>query len=319
MASRSPGTSRGEQARGPRAVSVPERRQARVAAMRAEQARRERQRRALWVSVTAVAVVVVVVGVLVGVKVSGGGKSTTAAPSGPASAAVVHAVTGVPAATLTTVGAGKVQTLPKPISAPALTADGKPRVLYIGAEYCPYCAAERWPMVVALSRFGTWAHLGATSSSSSDVYPSTATLSFHGATYTSDLLSFAGIEQTTNVRSGSGYTPLDTVSAADQQLLATYDVPPYVGSDSAGAIPFVDIGGRYVISGASYSPQLLAGKTHGQIAAALTDPASPVAQAIDGTANAITATLCDLTSQKPAAVCASPAISTLRGTIHADR
>ena len=38
---------------------------------------------------------------------------------------------------------------------PALTSGGKPEILYVGAEYCPYCAAERWAMVVALSRFGT--------------------------------------------------------------------------------------------------------------------------------------------------------------------
>ena len=40
-----------------------------------------------------------------------------------------------------------------------LTADGKPLVLYVGAEYCPYCAAERCAMVQALSRFGTFSNL----------------------------------------------------------------------------------------------------------------------------------------------------------------
>jgi hypothetical protein len=32
-------------------------------------------------------------------------------------------------------------------------------MLYIGAEYCPYCAAERWPLVMALSKFGTFSNL----------------------------------------------------------------------------------------------------------------------------------------------------------------
>jgi hypothetical protein len=303
----------------PKSISAAERRQARMVAIRAEQARRERQRRALWISVTAVAVVVVVVGVLVGVKAAGGGKTTPAAARGPASASVVQAVTAVPATVLSAVGPGSVQTLPKPINATALVADSKPRVLYVGAEYCPYCAAERWPMVVALSRFGSWSNLGATSSSSSDAFPSTATLSFHGATYTSDLLSFSGVEQTSNIPAGNGYEPLDTLSDADQSLLTTYDAPPFVSSSSAGAIPFIDLGGRYVISGASYSPQVLAGKTHEQIAAALADPKSPTAKAIDGTANAITATLCELTGQKPTTVCGDPAISSLRSRIHADK
>ncbi len=294
-------------------------RQARVAAMRAAQARKARQRRAWWISGTAVTLVVVVIGVLVAVKVSGGTDTPTAAASAPASVAVVRGVTGVPAATLTTIGAGSAQKLPTPISAPTLTAGGKPRVLYIGAEYCPYCAAERWPMVVALSRFGTWSHLQTTSSSAKDVFPSTPTLSFHGSAYTSDLVSFTGIEETTNIPSGNGYTPLDTPSAADSALLATYDAPPYVDSSSAGAIPFVDLGGKYMISGASYSPQVLAGKTHEQVAAALTDPGSPIATAIDGTANAITATICELTGQQPATVCSDRTITQLQSGINAQR
>src|SRR5438876_6623085 len=36
---------------------------------------------------------------------------------------------------------------------------GKPVVLYVGAQYCPFCAAERWALVLALSRFGHWAGL----------------------------------------------------------------------------------------------------------------------------------------------------------------
>jgi hypothetical protein len=29
---------------------------------------------------------------------------------------------------------------------------GKPEMLYIGAEFCLYCAELRWPLAVALSR-----------------------------------------------------------------------------------------------------------------------------------------------------------------------
>jgi thiol-disulfide isomerase/thioredoxin len=78
---------------------------------------------------------------------------------------------------------------PKRISGQAVLNDnGKPLIVYIGAEYCPYCAAERWAAVIALSRFGTFTGLGQTHSSSSDVYPDTATLSFHGAVYASQYL-----------------------------------------------------------------------------------------------------------------------------------
>jgi hypothetical protein len=289
--------------------------------MRAAQAKRDRQRRAMWISATAVAVVVVVIAALVIVKVSGGGSTKTAAAgaTGPASAAVVAGVTSVPAATLTKVGAGSVTAFPQPLDAPALTADGKPRVLYIGAEYCPYCAAERWGMVVALSRFGTWSGLQTTSSSATDVDPNTPTLSFHGATFTSNYLSFTGVEETTNVPDGSRYKPLDTPTAADAALLAKYDAPPYVSSSSQGAIPFIDLGGRYLISGASYDPKLLAGKTHEQVAGALADPNNAIAKAVDGTANTVTATLCTITKSKPANVCNDTAITQLGIKIDAQR
>ena len=43
---------------------------------------------------------------------------------------------------------------------PARAAQKLPEVLYLGAEYCPYCAAQRWTTIIALSRFGTWSGLG---------------------------------------------------------------------------------------------------------------------------------------------------------------
>jgi hypothetical protein len=140
------------------------------------------------------------------------------------------------------------------------------------------------------------------------VFPSTPTLTFHGASYTSDYLAFTGLETTSNKPLGNGYAPLDTPSAADQKLVETYNKPPYT-SGQAGAIPFVDLAGKYVTSGASYSPGLLAGKTQAQVAAALTDPSSPIAKAIDGTANTYTAALCDVTGGKPTNVCTSAGVT----------
>jgi hypothetical protein len=95
------------------------------------------------------------------------------------------------------------------------------------------------------------------------------------------------------------YAPLDKLTAADQKTFETCDRPPY----TTGGIPFVDVAGSFVSSGASFDPQLLAGKSHRQIAAALSDPTSPVAKAVDGSANALTATLCEVTGQQPTTVC----------------
>ena len=75
-------------------------------------------------------------------------------------------------------------------------------------------------------------------------------------------------------------------------LIASYDVPPYVNSvDQSGAVPFLDIGNRYILAGAQYNPQVLAGLSAAQIANQLSNPSSPVAQAIDGSANVIIAAI----------------------------
>jgi hypothetical protein len=198
------------------------------------------------------------------------------------------------------VGVGSVTALPSAIAGAPLTANGKPRILYVGAEYCPYCATERWAVVVALSRFGTFADLSQTASSPSDVYPSTATFTFHGASYTSSDLAFSAVETQSNQVVNGSYATLDTLSAADQALVNQYD--------TGNGIPFIDIGGKYVISGASYSPAVLQGKSAAQIAAALADPTSPIAQGVDGTANVITAAVCAITGGTPSSVCTAPGV-----------
>ena len=92
------------------------------------------------------------------------------------------------------------------ISGTALTANGKPEVLYIGAEYCPYCAAERWAMIVALSRFGTFSGLATVHSAAAngageaEPYPNTPTWTFVNAKYTSQYLTFTRSSSTPTSR-----------------------------------------------------------------------------------------------------------------------
>jgi hypothetical protein len=252
-----------------------------------------------WIGV-AVVVVIAMAGVIA---VASTSKSGTADHT--ASPELMSKVTSVPTRVFEQVGTGSSASAPKPISAPALTAGGKPLILYIGAEYCPYCATERWPMVIALSRFGSFSGLGTTHSSSADVFPDTQTFSFHGARYTSRWISFTGVELQTNERHGDGYAPLDRLTAEQQRLLDTYDRAPYVGSgDSSGGIPFIDFGGKFVVGGASYDPSVLQGKSATQIADALADPSSNVSRGAIGVANAFTSTICSLTGGQPKNVCA---------------
>jgi hypothetical protein len=206
-----------------------------------------------------------------------------------ASSGIVRQVTTVPAAVLTGVSPGQAITPLQAVrrSGPPLTIGGKPVIVFVSEESCPFCAAERWSVAVALSHFGTWSHLGSTTSSATDVYPGTATLSFRAAVYRSTELTLRTTELTDNAgRPLQAQTPLDT------RLIDTFDVPPYVNSaDQSGAVPFLDIANRYILAGAQYSPQVLAGLSAAQIASQLANPSSPVAQAIDGSARVIVAAI----------------------------
>jgi len=266
-----------------------------------------------------VGLVVAAIATMVVIKAAAGSSSAGASHLAAGSAASAPANTGTSAlpqsivaslsvspATLDSVGSPGSVVPPSSVGGSGAilrAADGKPEITYVGAEYCPYCAAERWALAVALSRFGTFANLSGTHSSSADVYPDTQTLSFYGSSYSSDYLDFQAVEEATNQVVGDTYQSLQAPTVAESTLLAKYD--------AQGSIPFLDIGNKYVITGASYSPQVLQGLSRAQIAAQLGNAASPVAQAIDGTANNITAAICRVTGNQPSAVCTSPAIAAI--------
>lgn len=216
---------------------------------------------------------------------------------------VVTSITSLQASELDAVGTGSANNLIKRVSGTALTGpNGRPEVFYLGAEYCPYCAAERWPMIIALSRFGTFSGLKTTSSSSTDVYPNTPTFTFHGATYTSQYLEFVPVETTDR-----NQNPLESPTSAQQALVSQYD--------TSGSIPFVDFGNRYAFNGAMYLPNVLVGMSWQGVADTLATPTSPQAKAILGSANLITAALCRLTADQPATVCSSSTIQAIEKTI----
>jgi hypothetical protein len=282
----------------------------RIAAQRAAARKREMRNRVLLAS-GAVVVVIAIVLAFVLVKIN---KSPAKAADDPAAGATLAAsvlsdIANVPATTLNAVGAGT--TYPKviiPVRGTELTSGGKPEVLYIGAEFCPYCGTERWAMAVALSRFGTFTGLHGIHSSSTDVFPSTPTLTFYKSTYTSPYIVFTPVETETVTKAA-----LQTPTSAQESLIDKYDGPPYV-SGEAGAIPFVDFGNKYIISGASYDPQVLQGKTWAEVAASLSDPSNQIAKGADGAANLITAAICKLTNNKPASAC-TPVVQSLEKTI----
>lgn len=285
-------------------------RQQRIAATRAAE-RRKRVRNRLLLSSGAVVAVIIIVVVLVVVKVGGSPSTSSGASNGPTGAKlakVVSQVTTVPTSTLDAVGAGSgVTGKPVAIKGAPLTKDGKPEVVYVGAEYCPYCAAERWAAIVALSRFGTFSNLHTIHSSTTDHPSDIPTFTFYKSTYTSKYLTFTPVEEYTNIPQGSFYKPLQTPTAAEQALVTKYDAPPYVPgvTPGEGPIPFYDFGNKYIISGASYDAGILKGKSWEQIASSLKNPSSSTAKTVDGTANYLTAAICSATGNKPASACTS--------------
>ncbi|MGH7668461.1 MAG: DUF929 family protein [Gemmatimonadaceae bacterium] len=185
---------------------------------------------------------------------------------------------------------------------------GKPVILYIGSLYCPYCAAARWSVIAALSRFGQFSGLTYSASSSQDVYPSTPTFSFYGGHYTSSFIDFQSVELQGAEPIGGRYPTLETPTPDQERLLRTYDGPPYMDKASAGGIPFMLVGGRYMWSGSPFNPGLLAGQTHAELAAALPTASGSAAQAILANANEITAAICAVDGHQPAAVCSGAPI-----------
>lgn len=283
-------------------------------------ARRQARKRRMAIAGGTVVAVLAAVAVMVVVKVVVGDGSPKKSPQAAASgetAKVVAAITKVPADVLDKIGKGKATTLPTAIEdQPGLTADGKPLVLYVGAEYCPYCAAQRWAAVVALSRFGTFSGLSLTRSASApEVFPDTPTVTFHGSSYTSQYLTFQGVETSSNVPQGKGYAPLDKLTPEQNKIVQTINAPPYVPEDSAGAIPFLDLGNKYFIVGSSFDPEVLKGKSAQQIADALARPDDPIAKAVDGAANSLTATICKITNNQPGEVCNSAAATAYAGKL----
>ena len=284
-------------------------RRGRIAAQRAAEQAQVRKRR-LWLAGGSILAVIAVVVAFVLASSNGGSSSpapgsTAAAPTGGDADSVVSQLTSVPASALDQVGAGTTAANPTSITGPALTSAGKPEVLYIGAEYCPYCAAERWAMIVALSRFGTFSGLAPIRSAAKDgggnsePYPLTPTWTFAKSSYTSSYLTFTPVEGYTNIpdKATGFYTVLQPPTAAQQALLNKYDAA------YQGAIPFIDYGNKFLSVGASYNPAILSGLTWAQIADDLHDPTSAVAKSVLGTANFATAAICSLTDNQPASAC----------------
>jgi hypothetical protein len=193
---------------------------------------------------------------------------------------------------------------PAAVSGPPLTEAGKPEVLYVATGYCPYCAAENWALIVALSRFGQFTGLTTSRSPKFEDVPPIDTWTFYGSSYTSPYLAFVPVETRSNVlvsptankEDAASYRVLQRLTAAEQAIFDKYD--------NHGSTPFIDFADQAVQTGSGILANLVAGNTWQQLAADLRHPETLEGATLLNEADTLTAELCLLTGGRPAAACA---------------
>ncbi len=263
-----------------------------------------------------VALVLVIVVVLVVIKITGGPVAptpTAVSTPTPAPPAVVKALTAIPASVYDSVKVKSTDAALTPPTLlhgqPRLASGGKPEIVFVGDEFSPYCAAERWAVVAALSRFGTFGStLDTMQSGSIEVFPGTPTFTFVDAHYRSRYLSALLVEHYSDKKNSAGtaFSVLEPLTPEVKTLLSRYDrrTPGAPG----GVVPFVDVANRAIVAGGEFSPAILQQLDANDIAAGLTDPRAPATQAIVGAANFLSAAICSADGEQPARVCQSAGV-----------
>jgi hypothetical protein len=192
------------------------------------------------------------------------------------------------------------------VTGPRLTADGKPEVLYVDEGFCPYCIAESWPLIVALSRFGEFSGLSTTRSRFFDDVLPVDGWTFYGSSYVSRYLTFVPVETRSNVLINPKAAAADPDTEASfrvLQRLTPAQESVFSEADPQRQTPFLDFGGKAVLIGSGLSPYLLGNLTWSQIAAGLRRPQTDVDVMIIGAVDTLTGEICQLTGGRPAAAC----------------
>ena len=235
------------------------------------------------------------------------------APANPALARLTSEVTTVPVnagkpGNLNAVWSGNLSSAaitslasdfgPAPVSGPPLTENGKPEVLYIATEFCPYCVAENWALIVALSRFGSFSGLSTSRSPYFENVPPVDGWTFYGSSYTSRYLAFVPVETRSNLLVSRKADPGDPKSYRTLQPIAPSEQAVLTQFDNGTQTPFLDFGGRITVTGGQVVPNFLAGLSWTRIAAGLRRPETPAAATILTAANLLTSQLCKLTGDR---------------------
>ena len=157
---------------------------------------------------------------------------------------------------------------------------GKLFVFFMGAEYCPYCAAERWAIVRSLQKFGQWDGLKQTiSAARNQPFLNLPTYDFTKATYNSSHIEFVAREI-----KDREFRPLQKLLKTEEKLVRKYNPKK--------EIPFLLIGGRFMQIGSGFPPKIFIGHTFRQTETELKKIESEIRKTIDEEANVISALLC---------------------------
>jgi len=157
---------------------------------------------------------------------------------------------------------------------------GKLTVFFMGAEYCPYCAAERWAIVRSLQKFGQWGGLKQTISAARDQpFLNLPTYDFTEATYNSPHIEFVAREI-----KDREFKPFQKLSKTEEKIVRKHDPKK--------EIPFLLIGGRFMQIGSGFPPKIFIGHTFRQTETELKKVESEIRKTIDEEANVISALLC---------------------------
>jgi thiol-disulfide isomerase/thioredoxin len=153
-------------------------------------------------------------------------------------------------------------------------------VFFMGAEFCPYCAAERWAIVRSLQKFGQWDGLKQTISAARDQpFLNLPTYDFTNATYNSPHIEFVAREI-----KDREFKQLQKLMKTEEKLVRKYNPKK--------EIPFLLIGGRFMQVGSGFPPKIFIGHTFRQTETELKKVESEIRKTIDEEANVISALLC---------------------------
>lgn len=177
------------------------------------------------------------------------------------------------------------------------TQDGKPVLVYVGGDFCPFCAVQRWSLVLALMRFGNVTGLKYMTSALTD--QDLSTITFDSAKYNSTYLAFSPYEVEDRNENPQANQTLPSLYATSFQDLGK------------GAFPFLNFGNQYYITGAVVDPSILGNLNQTQIIAAITNGNTTAGSLIKQGANVITALICKMTGGKPTTVCTNNSIEPL--------